>query len=152
MAKQVTMDNLREKLQERQYKMTPQRQTVLRVFIEHPEKHLSAEEVHGLLKERPAEIGLATVYRSLELLSGLGLLQKIDFGDGRARYELNDNDAKGHQHHHLICIKCGTVKEFADDLLEPLENDIAKKMKFKVLDHQVKFYGCCQECQVKRED
>lgn len=152
MAKQMTMDNLKEKLQERQYKMTPQRQTVLQIFTQHPEDHLSAEDVHSLLKNQSTEIGLATVYRSLELLSELELLQKIDFGDGRARYELNDNDVKRHQHHHLICTKCGAVEEFADDLLEPLEHDIAQKSNFKILDHQVKFYGYCQECQEKGEN
>lgn len=152
MAKQMTMDDLKTRLQERQYKLTPQRQIVLQVFIEHPDEHLSAEDVHSILRQGESEIGLATVYRSLELLSDIEILQKIDFGDGRSRYELNDNDIKRHQHHHLICMKCGVVKEFADDLLEPLENDIAKKSNFKIMDHQVKFYGYCQECQAKGEN
>lgn len=152
MSKQITMEELKKKLQARQYKLTPQRQTVLQVFIAHPDEHLSAEDVHRLLRQKQLEIGLATVYRSLELLSDMEVLQKIDFGDGRSRYELNETNAKQHHHHHLICMKCGTVREFADDLLEALENDITEKSQFKIVDHQVKFYGYCQECQEKREN
>jgi Fur family transcriptional regulator, ferric uptake regulator len=152
MPKKITMDDLKKRLQERQHKLTPQRQTVLQVFINRPGDHLSAEDVHAILRGDSSEIGLATVYRSLELLGELNILQKMDFGDGRSRYELNDTDPKQHQHHHLICLDCGVVKEFADDLLEPLEADVSEKSNFKIVDHQVKFYGYCQECQKKRED
>lgn len=152
MANHIKMDQLKKKLQERQYKLTPQRQIVLQVFIDNSDKHLSAEDVHSLLRQNASEIGLATVYRSLELLSDMDILQKIDFGDGRSRYEINETDAKQHHHHHLICMDCGDVREFEDDLLENLENDISGKCKFKIVDHQVKFYGYCQECQAKREN
>ena len=146
MAKKITMDDLKQKLQERQHKMTPQRQTVLQVFLNRAGEHLSAEDVHGTLRNDGSEIGLATVYRSLELLSELGILQKMDFGDGRSRYEVKDTNAEGHQHHHLICLKCGKVTEFSDDMLEELEQNIMDKCQFKILDHQVKFFGYCREC------
>ena len=107
---------------------------------------------HDILRDKRSEIGLATVYRSLELLCSLSILQKMDFGDGRSRYEVTGSDPAQHQHHHLICLQCGEVKEFADDLLEPLETDVADKSHFQIVDHQVKFYGYCQECQKKRED
>jgi len=145
------MGDLRQKFQERQYKLTPQRQIVLQAFIDNPEKHLSAEDVHNIVRQKSSEIGLATVYRTLELLSELDVLQKMDFGDGRSRYEINEASSQ-HHHHHLICLNCGKVKEFEDDLLEPLENDIARKSNFNIVDHQVKFYGYCQECQDKREN
>ena len=152
MPKKVIMDDLKKKLQERQHKLTPQRQTVLQVFVDHPGKHLSAEDVHDILRDKRSEIGLATVYRSLELLCSLSILQKMDFGDGRSRYEVTGSDPAQHQHHHLICLQCGEVTEFADDLLETLETDVADKSHFQIVDHQVKFYGYCQECQKKRED
>lgn len=152
MSEKMTMEALKKKLQEKKYKMTPQRQIVLQVFIDRPSEHLSAEEVHMILKGKASEIGLATVYRSLELLSELEILQKMDFGDGRSRYEINQSKEKEHQHHHLICLQCGEVKGFAEDLLEELECDISKKSKFQIVDHQVKFFGYCQECQSKRED
>lgn len=132
--------------------MTPQRQIVLQIFLDHPGEHLSAEDVHGLLRDSRAEIGLATVYRSLELLSTLGILQKMEFGDGCSRYEVNTSDPKAHHHHHLICTKCNKVIEFEEDLLDDLEQDICNKSGFKILDHQVKFFGICKECQADSED
>ncbi|MBQ1335374.1 MAG: transcriptional repressor [Selenomonadaceae bacterium] len=147
-----TMEDLRQKLQERQHKMTPQRQIVLQIFLDHPGEHLSAEDVHGILRDNHSEIGLATVYRSLELLSDLGILQKMEFGDGCSRYEVNAIDPDTHHHHHLICTKCGKVTEFEDDLLENLEQDIENKSGFRIMDHQVKFFGYCKECQDSVED
>lgn len=149
MAQTFTMDDLRMKLSERQHKMTPQRQIVLQIFLDHPGEHLSAEDVHDILRTEKAEIGLATVYRTLELLSDLGILQKMEFGDGCSRYEVNDTDPTRHHHHHLICTKCGKVEEFDEDLLETLEADIERKTGFRTLDHQVKFFGICKECQEK---
>ncbi|MBR4694720.1 MAG: transcriptional repressor [Selenomonadaceae bacterium] len=142
-----TMEDLQKRLQERQHKMTPQRRIVLQIFLDRPGEHLSAEDVHGILRSNRLEIGLATVYRSLELLNKLGLLQKMEFGDGCSRYELNTTDPSAHQHHHLICIRCNKVIEFEDDLLEALEQDIADKSGFRIVDHQVKFFGYCKECQ-----
>ncbi len=147
MGKKITIDDLTKKLQSPHHKITPQRKIVLQVFIENPGEHLSAEDVHYILRDKGYDIGLATVYRSLELLSELAILQKNDFGDGCRRYELNTANPDAHRHHHLICLKCGKVAEFADDLLEDLEVDIMEKSKFKILDHQVTFYGYCSKCQ-----
>ena len=152
MSKTFTMEDLRRKLQERQHKMTPQRQIVLQIFLDHPGEHLSAEDVHGLLRDKQIEIGLATVYRSLELLSELSILQKMEFGDGCNRYEVNALDPDVHHHHHLICVTCGKVTEFEDDLLDHLEKNIASKCGFKTIGHQVKFLGYCKECQKKSEN
>lgn len=149
MSQTFTMDDLRARLSERQHKMTPQRQIVLQIFLDHPGEHLSAEDVHDILRTEKAEIGLATVYRTLELLSDLCILQKMEFGDGCSRYEVNDTDPTRHHHHHLICTKCGKVEEFDEDLLETLEADIERKTGFRTLDHQVKFFGICKECQEK---
>ena len=140
------LQDLRGKLYERGYKMTPQRKQILQIFVEHPE-HLSAEDVYGILREQDSEIGLATVYRALDLLSELGILVKIDFGDGCARYELNTADPNIHHHHHLICVKCKKVIEFEDDLLDNLEATISKKSGFQILNHEVKFFGYCKDCQ-----
>lgn len=145
------LSNLRQKFKDRDYKLTPQRQFILQVFINNRDKHLSAEDVHNIVRQQANDIGLATVYRTLELLSELEILQKIDFGDGRSRYEINETNSP-HHHHHLICLTCGRVIEFADDLMEDLENIIAKNSNFSIVDHQVKFYGYCQECRKKRDE
>jgi Fur family transcriptional regulator, ferric uptake regulator len=146
----IDMSGLRQKFHERQYKMTPQRQIILQAFIEFQERHLSAEEVYTIVRQRSPEIGLSTVYRTLELLSDLGVLQKMDFGDGRSRYEINEMNTP-HHHHHLICLACGQVRQFEDDLLETLETAIASKSNFLIVDHQLKFYGYCLACQQKRK-
>jgi len=145
------VNDLRQKFRDRQYRLTSQRQTVLQAFLDHPDRHLSAEDVFNIVRRRAPEIGLATVYRTLELFSELDILQKLDFGDGRHRYEINETSTP-HHHHHLICLTCGRVKEFGDDLLETLEAAIARRSKFTIVDHQLKFYGYCEECRKKRED
>lgn len=150
MYKNFTMADLKIKLQERQHKMTPQRQIVLQVFLDNPDEHLSAEDVYDLLKESHSEIGLATIYRSLELLVELGILSKIEFGDGCSRYELTNTEF--HHHHHIICTECGKVIEFKDDLLESLEEAIAKEFDFRITNHQVKFFGKCKECHERDEN
>lgn len=139
------LDQILERLQEKDYKLTPQRQLVVQILLGNMDKHLSAEDIYHLVKRENPDIGLATVYRTLELLSDLEILQKIDFGDGRSRYEFRE--AAHHHHHHLICTSCGRVEEFAEDLLEALEHQVAARSGFRVTDHQVKFFGLCRDCQ-----
>ena len=144
-----SLEDLKKRLQNSPYKLTHQRKVVLEVFVDNPGCHLSAEEIHDILRHKSADIGLATVYRDLELLCGeeIGILQKIEFGDGCSRYELNLTEPNTHQHHHLICTSCKKVIEFSEDMLDDLEIDIMQKCGFKVTDHQVKFFGLCEECQ-----
>lgn len=137
------LEAARRKLTERDHRLTPQRQAILETLLSHSGEHLSAEDVYALVKKNHPDIGLATVYRTLDLLAGLDVLQKIDLGDGRARYELGDEE---HYHHHLICVRCGKVTEFDIDLLESLEALVFKRTGFEVVDHQVKLFGLCQEC------
>ncbi|MBR4904012.1 MAG: transcriptional repressor [Selenomonadaceae bacterium] len=143
-------EDLRGKLSEHGYKNTPQRKEILQIFVDHSDyHHMSAEDIYKILRENKSEIGLATVYRSLDLLSELGILVQVDFGDGCTRYELNNTDPKAHRHHHLICIKCKKVIEFEEDLLDELEEDIAEKSGFQILNHEVKFFGYCSECRAE---
>jgi len=137
-------DQIYELLKQNDFKVTPQRKVILNLFFDKIGDHLSAEEVYNLLQENHPEIGLATVYRTLELYAELDVLQKMSFDDSKNRYELNNNDI--HHHHHLICTDCGKVSEFSDDLLEALEEQITTKTKFKIMDHKVKFYGKCETC------
>ena len=98
--------------------MTTQRQTILQAFIDADENHFKCKKtVYVLVKEVAPDIGLATIYRTLDLFTELDLLKRLDFGDGRNRYELNDEEF-AHFHHHLICVKCGKVSEFEDDMLK----------------------------------
>ncbi len=142
-----TMESICRKLHSSDYRITPQRQTILKVFIENASKHLSAEEIYYLVKEKHPEVSLATVYRTLDLLAELGILQKMNFNDGRSRYEFTEQDNQHlHHHHHMICLRCGKVTEFEDILLDSLEDVIAKRTNFKIVDHHVKFFGFCENC------
>ena len=141
----IDMAELRRRFREKHYKVTPQRQKILQTFVDHQEEHLSAEDVYSLLQVGSPDIGLATVYRSLEMLEELGFLHRIEFGDGKSRYELATGDST-HAHHHLICLACGTVLEFGDDLMETLEGFVSRTADFEITDHQVKFYGYCSAC------
>lgn len=140
-----SFDDICRELKKKEYKLTPQRLTILQVFMDNAGGHISAEELYSLVKKENPEIGLATVYRTLDLLAELGILMKMDFGDGKARFELCDNEL--HHHHHLICLSCGKVEEFDMDLLESLEDSISCKTGFKIVDHRLKFYGYCRKCQ-----
>lgn len=133
-----------EKLKDKEYKLTPQRKIIIKAIMEKDKSHLSAEELYSIVKESSPDIGLATVYRTLDLLAELGILQKMDFGDGKARFELNDQEV--HHHHHLICLSCGKVQEFDLDLLEALEANISETKDFEIINHRLKFYGYCGNC------
>lgn len=133
-----------EKLRQKEHKLTPQRRATLDVLIENKSEHLSTEDIYHLVKEKYPDIGLATIYRTLQLFDDYDIIKKLNFGDGCYRYELSED--KKHQHHHLICLKCERVFEFDDDLLDKLEAKIKEERNFTVLDHMVKLYGYCREC------
>ncbi|MGP4060164.1 Fur family transcriptional regulator [Halobacillus litoralis] len=140
------IDRIKKQLHSQSYKLTPQREATVRVLLENEEDHLSAEDVYLLVKEKAPEIGLATVYRTLELLSELKVVDKINFGDGVSRYDLRKEGAE-HFHHHLVCIECGSVEEIEEDLLEEVEKIVESQWKFQVKDHRLTFHGICSVCQ-----
>lgn len=146
----VDFKRIQEVLKRKGYKMTPQRQVILQAFLDYPTEHLSAEDVLAIVRKQVESLGLATVYRTLELFSELGVLHKMDFGDGRGRYEMSSLE-DSHYHHHLVCLNCGIVKEFEDDLLDDVEAAITKREKFLIIDHQLKLFGHCESCQKKLE-
>ncbi|MFD2640287.1 ferric iron uptake transcriptional regulator [Piscibacillus salipiscarius] len=145
------IEKIKKQLHSQSYKLTPQREATVRVLLEHEEDHLSAEDVYLLVKEKSPEIGLATVYRTLELLSELKVVDKINFGDGVSRYDLRKEGAE-HFHHHLVCVECGSVKEIEEDLLGDVEKLIESQWEFKVKDHRLTFHGICKDCQSKQQD
>lgn len=144
----IDMDALKENLKKKGYKLTPQRRCIVDVIIENEGKHMTAEEIYDGVKIKCPEIGLATVYRTVLLLEELHVVSRLDLSDGCSRYEIV-HSYEHHRHHHLICNVCNKVFEVKDDLLDDLEMNIESKYKFKILDHSVKFYGLCEECQSK---
>lgn len=129
-------------------KITTQRVAILEVLSNRPGEHLTAEEIYDCVRQDYPDIGLATVYRTIQLLSELDLIDKLNLGDGYVRYEIgkSSQEPHNHHHHHLICLECGSIYAFQDDLLETLEKRIEETLGFDVVDHEVKIYGHCANC------
>lgn len=140
------IERIKKELHGAGYKLTPQREATLTVLLEREEDHLSAEEIFLLVKEKAPEIGLATVYRTLELLNEIKIVDKINFGDGVSRYDLRKEGVE-HFHHHLVCMECGSVEEILEDLLSDVEKTIEEQWNFQVKDHRLTFHGVCKKCQ-----
>ncbi|MCH4190947.1 MAG: transcriptional repressor [Butyrivibrio sp.] len=144
----VGREEFKKRLKEKGLKVTNQRLVVLEALETSSNQHLTAEQIFDLVKADNPEIGLATVYRTIQVLLELHLIDRVNFDDGSERYEIVRMGTKGarHHHHHLICINCGKVFEFEEDMMEGLETEIEKKTGFHVIDHEVKLYGYCKEC------
>ncbi len=132
-------------------RMTAARHAVLDALSARGE-HLTAEEVFKAARRLYPNLGLATVYRTLELLTRIGLVSKFDTGDDRARYEFADPaGTKGH-HHHLVCTSCRRIVDYKDfikeetELLRRTEEGLAKKYGFRIDSHVIQFYGLCRDC------
>lgn len=141
----MNAEAFKERLKEKGYKLTTQRRAVLDILIQHSGEHLSAEEIYSFVKEKFPEIGLATVYRTVQLFEDMNIINRLNFDDGCSRFELHANN-ESHHHHHLICEKCNKVFEVENDLLEEIEREISEKYKFQVKNHKVTFYGHCEKC------
>ncbi len=121
------------------FKLTTPRKEVLNVLTTSP---LSVQELSETLKEKGLQIDLVTIYRTLELFTSLGIVEKIQFEDKTARFELKD---EADHHHHLVCIKCGLVEDCVineDSLVMAIE----QKTKFQVQRHALEFFGFCRRC------
>lgn len=116
-----TMDLLKDKLKETGFKITPQRRAIVEILLKHDHSHLSSEEIYDLVRVDCPEIGLATVYRTMQLLDEIGLISKLNLDDGCIRYEISLHKEDCHNHHHLICKNCGKIMEAKEDLLDNIE-------------------------------
>lgn len=149
---QTENEGFKALLKSKGLKVTNQRIAVLEVLQSGTDEHLTAEEIFDLVREKHPEIGLATVYRTIQLLSDMKLIEKLSLDDGFVRYEIGKTSDSGHRHHHLVCLGCGKVVSVRKDLLTALENDIERSLEFKVVNHEVKFFGYCKDCKDKSKD
>ena len=117
-------------------RMTDQRRTIAKL-LESTNDHPDVEELHQRVNQVDQSISLATVYRTVKLFEESGILEKLEFGDGRARYE----DADREHHDHLINIQNGKVIEFVDSDIELLQEKIANKLGYRLLGHKLELYG-----------
>jgi Fur family ferric uptake transcriptional regulator len=121
---------------DKRLRMTGQRRTIARVFSATKE-HLDAEEVHRRARALGFRMSLSTVYRTLELFATEQILERHDFGDGRARYE----EAPHSHHDHLIDMETGKVIEFSNEEIERLQRRVAKELGYELVGHKLELYG-----------
>ncbi|KRM08271.1 ferric uptake regulation protein [Liquorilactobacillus ghanensis DSM 18630] len=143
------LSRIEKQLHQAGLKLTPQRRATVKTLLRLHESHLSAEELFAKVKEAEPDIGLATVYRTLEVLAELRIVNRVSFEDGITRYDLRTEDS-GHFHHHLLCQVCGRVEEIHEDLLLDVEQKVEQDYGFKVADHRLTFLGICAKCRAKQ--
>lgn len=127
-------------LKSRGYRLTNQRRVIAHELED--SRHLSAEEIYDRVKEEHPDMGLSTVYRTLDLLTELDVVRKEDFGEGYFRYEL----ATERVHHHARCEECGQVIEFNEELMEYLALQVERETGFVTGWHEITLHGRCAAC------
>ena len=133
------MNPIEEKCQKKGVRLTDQRKTIAKVISESKgiwfKDHPDVDELHKRVSSLDNKISIATVYRTVKLFEEAGILVKHDFKAGKARYEINDD------HNHLIDINSGEIIEFVDKDIEELQQKIAKKLGYNLVDHKLELYG-----------
>ena len=124
-------------------RITPQRKDIIKIFIDNKQNHLSASDIYNILKKQNKSSGLATIYRTLDILEKANIVVKRDFDSNTSYYEFIYDQTK---HNHLICKKCGKVIEIPDLLPDDIKDKILEEKGFKCLHYSTKFYGYCSEC------
>jgi Fur family ferric uptake transcriptional regulator len=122
-------------------KLTRQREYILEEFLRN--EHITAEQMHRQVTKRDPRIGLATVYRTLNLFCEAGLAEARHFGS-QTQY---DNVVHKRHHDHLICTSCGKILEFENEAIEKLQEQVAAQYSFTITRHKLELYGLCSECQ-----
>ena len=130
------IDTILQRCEQKSLRMTSQRKIIAQV-LEDTADHPDVEELYTRASKIDPTISIATVYRTVKLFDEAGILDKLEFGDGRARYE----DAERDHHDHLIDINSGSVIEFVDSDIEKLQEKIANKLGYKLMGHKLELYG-----------
>jgi Fur family ferric uptake transcriptional regulator len=123
-------------------KVTLPRLKILEMLEHSPTRHMSAEDIYRQFLDGQDDIGLATVYRVLTQFESAGLVRRHHFEGGHAVFELE----RGNHHDHMVCIKCGLVVEFQDDVIEKRQHEKAKELGFSLREHSLIMYGECKNC------
>jgi len=134
-------------LKDNQLRYTPQRELILNIVLK-SEEHLDAEAITNIVKKQDSSVGIATVYRTLRMMTSAKFLVERFFDGTKAQFEFIDS--AGEHHDHIICSKCKKVVEFFNQDLENLQTKIASELNFKLQDHRMELFGVCQTCQNKQ--
>lgn len=131
-------------LKEKGYKVTPQRIAVYDI-LKNTKEHPSVDMLYSSLQPIYPTMSLATVYKSLEVFKELGLVQELNVGEDKFRYDANVN-----QHPHITCTSCGRVEDVDDEMLFDLSEQVEKKTGYKLISQQLYFFGYCPNCKHKQ--
>ena len=129
-------------LRQHSYKLTPQRRLVIQAIVSNQE-HLTPTAIYEKVHQRQPDIGLVTIYRTIEILAKLKLICELHAGGSCLSYTIS---APGH-HHHLICSNCGKVVDFPGCELGKAQQSLSKQTGFRIDGHLLEFVGLCQTCQ-----
>ncbi len=136
------MDILKSYIEAKGLKSTTQRDFIADTFFR-TNTHISLDELLKKVRRKTPNIGYATVYRTMKLLTECGLAISRQFGDGQTRYENLPED--GH-HDHIICTECGKITEFANVEIEALQEQVVRRLGFHIQYHKLELYGLCRDC------
>jgi Fur family transcriptional regulator, ferric uptake regulator len=141
-----TASSLKAELNDRGWRLTPQRETILQIFQNlETGNHLSAEDLHHQLQEKGENISLSTIYRTVKLMARMGILRELELAEGHKHYEINL--PASHHHHHLICVRCTKTIEFKQDSILKTGSKTAQKEGYQLLDCQLTIHAICPACQ-----
>lgn len=139
-----TPTSFKAELNEKGWRLTPQREVILQVFQNLPKgHHLSAEDLHALLQGKGEKISLSTIYRTLKLMVRMGILRELELAEGHKHYEINQ--PYPHHHHHLVCIQCNKTIEFKNDSILKIGLKQSEKAGLHLLDCQLTIHTVCPE-------
>ena len=142
----TTATSLKAELNERGWRLTPQREKILSTFQQLPQgNHLSAEDLYHRLEGEGENISLSTIYRTLKLMARMGILRELELAEGHKHYEINEPSP--YHHHHLICVRCNKTIEFKSDSVLKVGDKTAQKEGYQLLDCQLTIHAVCPTCQ-----
>lgn len=141
------LENFKKLLKSNNLKYTTQRELILKIIYDN-DGHFTPEDIYNLIKEAHPDVklGIATVYRTLTLLEDAAMVSSISFGTQGKKYEFGLTE----HHDHLVCLQCGNIEEFYDEIIERQQEEIAKKFNFKMSNHVMKITGTCSACLAKQ--
>lgn len=131
-----------EELKNAGLKATLPRIKILEILEKAKQRHMSAEDIYKALLESDEDVGLATIYRVLTQFEAAELVTRHHFEGGQSVFEIN----QGEHHDHLLCVQCGKVEEFIDEVIESRQEEIASKAGYEITDHSLYIYGICPSC------
>lgn len=137
-----TLNEIPQKLRQAGLKITLPRIRILQILEQKEGRHASAEEIYRLLVEQKEDVGVATIYRVLTQCEQAGLVKRLQFEEGKSVFELTPE----HHHDHIICVNCGRVEEFHDEVIEARQREIADRAGFDIEEHSMILYGLCADC------